>query len=439
MEQLSYAEAVAELKNLARFGINLGLTRIQELLRRLNNPHQQGMRYLHIGGTNGKGSVCAMLEAMLLAEGKTVCLFTSPHLHSYRERFKINGVQAEKTEIAAALSQVIAACEQMKSAGFEAPTEFEVNTAMALLLFAQHRPEWVILEVGMGGDIDSTNVIDGEIAVITEVALEHTAYLGDTVEKIAACKAGIIKRGARVFTGASGSALSIIRSKAEQKQAVLCQIGKELNYKLSQDRGEDGQILTVSIEDKTYANLFIPLLGRHQLANAALAVAAADAAGLSEQAIRTGLKQTRHPGRLEIFSHEPLVVLDGAHNPDGIAALAAALQDYWPQKQKIIIMGMLSDKEQQAALKLILPQAEHLIVTPPPFDTGRVGNWHLLTRLAVKEGKEAVEAETIAEAIEEGINLLNKNSMLLVCGSLYLVAAAREYLAKILLGVDLTD
>jgi len=439
MEQLSYTEAVACLKNLARFGINLGLTRIQELLRRLNDPQKQGMRYMHIGGTNGKGSVCAMLEAMLLAEGKTVCMFTSPHLHSYRERFKINGQLAAKAEIASALSKVLAACEQMKSEGFDAPTEFEVNTAMALLLFAQHHPEWVILEVGMGGDIDSTNVIDGEIAVITEVALDHTAYLGDTVEKIAACKAGIIKQGARVFTGAIEPALSVIGTKAEQEKAIFSRIGQELTYQLNEDRGETGQIMTVSLPDKTYQNLLIPLLGRHQLANATLAVAAAAAADLSEQAIRRGLAQTRHPGRLEIFSHEPLIVLDGAHNPDGIAALSAALQDYWPHKQKTLIMGMLSDKEQESALKLILPQAEKLIVTPPPFDTGRVGDWRLLARLALASGKEALEAETIAEAIETGKKNLHSDSMLLVCGSLYLVAAAREYLAKTFLEVDLTD
>ncbi len=294
----AYAKALHFLAERTKFGINLGLQRIEKLLALLGNPHRQGApKYIHVGGTNGKGSVSIMLAEILQACGYKTGLFTSPHLHSYRERFRLNGQPLSKAELVHQLAIIQPLLDQMAAAGEEAPTEFEISTALALHYFTEQQADWAVIEVGMGGEIDSTNVIQPELAVITNVAMDHMAYLGETVAEIAAVKAGIIKPGVPTLTAAQNqAALAVLQKRAAVKDTSLEQLGRDFAY-LPRKVAESGQIfdwqkLAVNNSDENnlvYADLSIQLLGEHQLANASLAVAAAAKLDLPEAAVRQGL------------------------------------------------------------------------------------------------------------------------------------------------------
>ncbi|MGI5891548.1 MAG: bifunctional folylpolyglutamate synthase/dihydrofolate synthase [Bacillota bacterium] len=428
---MNYQESMHLLQELTKFGINQGLTRVEELLRRLGNPHKSGLKFAHIAGTNGKGSVSAMLASIFSEAGYKTGFFSSPHLHSYRERYRIDGRMIDEEEVAALLTEISTHISEMVAQGFESPTEFEVSTALALLCFARRKVDWAVIETGLGGSIDSTNVIDSQLAVITNVGIDHRNYLGDTIAEIAAVKAGIIKEGSVVVTGAEGEALRIIEEKACLMNAPISVLPRDFcyyaqNYSLRPDNL--GQTFTVITQQAVYKDLFLPLLGQYQLANAALAVLAAEKMGLGQAAIARGLANTDWPGRLEILSQKPLVVMDGAHNSHGMAALAACLQQYWPEKKIVAVMGMLADKDRREALARILPQLAHLIITKPPSQ--RAGDWQYLADLALEYGLPTEREADITVACDKALQKLDDDGLLLVCGSLYLLADARKWLLE---------
>jgi dihydrofolate synthase/folylpolyglutamate synthase len=417
---MQYTEAIKKLQEMSKFGVNLGLERIRELLRRMGNP-EKDLRVIHVGGTNGKGWVSAMIAAILTAAGQKTGFFSSPHLDSYTERFRINGQEITESELAALLSEILPHIEAMIAEGFEPPTEFEVSTALAISYFAQSKVDWAVLEVGMGGAIDSTNVADGEIAVITNVALDHMEYLGDTITEIAAVKAGIIKPHAAVFTAADGEALAIIKNKAQEVNAHLIEISGTSCREIGAD--VSGTKCDIAVAGRVLKNVFIPLLGEHQMKNAALAVAAAIHAGADDDTVYQGLSQVKWPARLEIIGENPLVVIDGAHNVHGMKALAAALTKYWPHKKIIAVLGMLADKEREKALTIILPHIAEAIIARP--DSDRAGDWQILADLCAKHGVPARLFENIGGACVFAKSLAEPEDMILVTGSLYLVAEAR--------------
>lgn len=440
----AYAKALHFLAERTKFGINLGLQRIEKLLALLGNPHRQGApKYIHVGGTNGKGSVSIMLAEILQACGYKTGLFTSPHLHSYRERFRLNGQPLSKAELVHQLAIIQPFLDQMAAAGEEAPTEFEISTALALHYFTEQQADWAVIEVGMGGEIDSTNVIQPELAVITNVAMDHMAYLGETVAEIAAVKAGIIKPGVPTLTAAQNqAALAVLQKRAAAKDTSLEQLGRDFAY-LPRKVAESGQIfdwqkLAVNNSDENnlvYADLSIQLLGEHQLANASLAVAAAAKLDLPEAAVRQGLAAARWPGRLEIVNRQPLTVLDGAHNVAGMQALSGALQQYWPGRPIVAVLGMLADKERAEALRLLLPLVSRAVITKVP--SPRAGDWQALAEICQEFAVPCQLVESVPQAVAAARQILQsdelngKEPLFLVTGSLYMLAEARAYLLGI--------
>lgn len=408
------------------------MQRIQRLLALMDDPERGAVKYLHIGGTNGKGSAAAMLSAILQAAGYNCGLFSSPHLHSYRERYQINGQLISRAEVVRQIERIKPLLAAMRADGAEAPTEFEVSTALALRYFTESRVDYAVIEVGLGGEIDSTNVIEPELAVITNVSIDHTDYLGNTPAEIARVKAGIIKAGRPCLTAAEDEAvLAVLREKAQAVGAPLYCLGQDFAV-AEAAHDEAGQ--TFAFHDlrrgNELAGLRINLLGAHQLKNAALAVAAARELGIDETAIRRGLAEARWPGRLEVVSRQPLIVLDGAHNAAGMQALAAALREYWPGRKICAVLGMLADKQRREALAYLLPLLDRAIICRVP--SYRAGDWQTLGDLCREFNVPYQLVEEVPAAVQAGkAELAQGADMLLVSGSLYMLADARACLLEV--------
>ncbi len=423
---MDYQQALTILHQLQRAGISPGLERIEELCRRLGHPERHLKHVIHITGTNGKGSVAAMLDAVLRAAGKTTALFTSPHLYCHAERYRVNGVPISQQRFAELFAVVYREHQAMVADGFAPPTEFETVTALALLWFATENVDHAIIEVGLGGLTDSTNVVSGDINIITNVALDHSDFLGDTIAAVAHHKAGIIKPNSLVVTAATGEALAIIAAKAKEQQAKLYVEGQDFTYKpVLLNRA--GSIADITTNLHSYQQVAVALLAEHQLINAAIAVQAAELLGIDEQSIRSGLAAVKWPGRLEMISEQPLILLDGAHNYAGMQALCAALDRLWAKEKIFCVLGMLSDKEREKSLRLLLPYVERFIITRPPY-LSRSEDWQILADLCRESGKKAETIADNGQAIEQALSAVNDDEMILVCGSLYMVAEVRKYL-----------
>ena len=424
---MDYRESIAYLKGLTTFGINLGLGRIQDLLARLDHPERQ-VKFVHVGGTNGKGSTAAMLAAILTTAGLKTGLFTSPHLHAYTERVRINGEEISEPDIAELLTILRGHLDDIVAAGHEHPTEFEVSTALAILHFARQKVEMAVMEVGMGGEIDSTNVILPELSIITNVGMDHMDYLGPTIADIARVKAGIIKAGVPVLTAADHpDALMAIRRAAAEKGSAIGEYGRDFAAEpLSYD--DFGQTFNCRVGETVFRDLRITLRGRHQLINASLAIAGAVQLGIGEAAIRQGLAAAQWACRLETVSRSPLVVIDAAHNHHGVLVLVDALKQYWPQQKKVLVLGMLADKEREKVVAELAPLVDKVVVTKP--NNPRAGDWREIADFVRPWVQEVRVEEDIAKAVEMGLALAGDDHMLLITGSIYMVAEARAFLLK---------
>ena len=341
---MNYKEAMAYIKSLRRFGSRPGLERIGELCRRLGDP-QNDFRYIHVTGTNGKGSVCSMIYSALCFAGVGTGLFTSPYMLDFSERFAADGTYITREEIASIVTEIAPHADAME----DTPTEFELLTAMAFLFFRARGCKFVVFEAGMGGRLDSTNIIPApEVAVITGVALDHTAILGPTVEAIAREKAGIIKCGCSVVIGDMPAvADSVIRDAAAAVGAEVTHAGAGTAYEpRDAEYSSDGVVFTLDGR----GDFFLPLCGIYQPKNAAVAVAALDRTQLCGRAIpdiiiKEGLSRARWRGRFELFSPDPVLIFDGAHNPQGMRAAADSLAAYYPSKKFCVVTGVLADKD----------------------------------------------------------------------------------------------
>ncbi len=431
-EQLSFEEAMDFLRERTRFGINLGLRRIEKLLAKMGNPHQKQVKYIHIGGTNGKGSTLAYLAKILQYAGYRVGTFISPHLHHYTERMRINGQDIPQQKVAKLVSDIKPLLEEMEAEGCEPPTEFEVNTAMALQYFTDEQVDYALLEVGMGGAIDSTNVIVPELSIITNVAMDHMDYIGKTITEIAQTKSGIIKEKKPIITGSRHSdALRVLREKAAACHAPLFIQGEDFDWESRKKNGccQEAEF----VYPKGRIPFAIKMLGRYQLDNCVLAMMAAKCLGISnDYLISRAVFDTVWPGRLEIISENPLIILDGAHNTAGMASLAEALQEYWPDHKIVAVLGMLADKERKQALKQLLPLIQEAIITKVPCT--RAGNWKRLAEICEEYRVPCQTVEMVDEACTAGMaaltEILEPNKLLLVTGSLYMIADARAYLLQ---------
>jgi len=437
---LQYREAMAYLQDLTKFGMNFGLDREIELLRRLGNPHEK-IRVIHIGGTNGKGSTAAMVAAVLQSAGYRVGIFTSPHLHAYTERYRINGRQIEPDQVARLITMLRPHLDAMVRDGFEQPTEFEVGTAMAFLYFEEQQVDFLVLEVGLGGAIDSTNVVTPLLAVLTNVAMDHMDYLGHTLTEIARVKAGIIKPGVPVVTAsANRDVLALIAAECRAKGSRLYQVGRAVTW---QPDGHSlrGQWFDYAGMNRRLRHLWLPLLGAHQLINAATALAALEIleqeghCALNEEAFRSGLADVVWPARLELLGENPPVLIDGAHNYDGACSLGQALDEYFADRDVIMVMGMLGDKERAKVVAELAPRARRVIITKP--NSPRAGDWEQMAVEARRYVKDVEVIEEIGAAVKAGLASAGNNDLVCITGSLYMVADARELVLR-LNGRDLT-
>ena len=418
---MTYKESLDYLTSLGRFGIKLGLERTQALLHALGDP-QDLFQGVHVAGTNGKGSVCAMLASILQAGGYRVGLMPKPHLVSYTERIQVDQRPIAEADFAALLTELQPVISKVASE-LGPPTEFEILTSAALSYFARAGIDLLVCEVGLGGRLDSTNVLDLGVEVITNIALDHTQHLGSTLEAIAAEKAGILKPDSLAATAAQPPALPVIEAAAQRQDIPLLRLGHEIEVR-AVDREWAGIEATVTTPAGTYRDLRVPLLGLHQAENAALAVAAIDALrsrgwDLSDGALRDGLARTRWPGRLEVIDRHPTILVDGAHNPAGLERSLAAVRALAKGRPLVIVFGAMKDKDLPSMLRL-------LAGIDAPVIFSRI-DWHRAAApaaLAEQFEHQSETAESSAQALNRARVRAGRDGIVFVCGSLYLVGEA---------------
>jgi dihydrofolate synthase/folylpolyglutamate synthase len=429
---MNYSAALAYLESLGTFGIQLGLKRIEALLAELGNPERR-FRSIHVTGTNGKGSTTAILESILHAAGIRSGMYISPHLVDYPERMMLNGKEISRDEFAAVIGKIRFAAEAIQARGMESPTEFEVLTAAAFLWFAEKQVEMAVVEVGLGGLLDSTNVIYPEVSVITNVTLEHTDRCGSTVREIAAHKAGIIKAAAPVVTGAATDALAVIEAVAAQHQVLCSVLDRDFfvsEFKIS-EAGQSFVFSTPQTEAQTYR---IGLVGRHQADNAALAIRACQCLTkkeprLTNEAIQSGVAKARWPGRFEIFPGAPTVILDGAHNPDGVRILRRTLDAVYPGRAIVFVFGVLADKAHDEMARLLFRLFDRVIVVEP--NSPRAASAAEIADEISGYVAAVTTADSIASGLLQAKLWAGPQGIVCVAGSLYMIGDARQLLLRL--------
>ena len=426
-DRLTYGEAVAALTARGRFGISLGLERVERLMAEVGHPERM-LRGALVGGTNGKGSVVAMARSVLTAAGLRVGTMPKPHLVSYRERIAIDGEPLPPGAFAAAVGRVLPAIDRVAER-VGPPTEFEALTAAAIAELARREVDVAVIEVGMGGRLDATNVLDLGVAAITNVQRDHEAHLGSTLTAIGGEKAAIIKRGSLAVTGASGRGLRPILDRCAAVGAPLRRAGPHQPYRARiTEAGWDGLVLDATTPARRLRDLRVGLLGAHQADNAAVALALLEAIderwglGLAEDAVRTGMASARWPGRLELLDGARIgvgrVLLDGAHNPAGAAALARALVDLG-MRRPAIVFGAMRGKKVREVLRALAPLRPRFVFTrvDDPHAHAPTELAHAWRRIG---GRGSVTAATPEEALRRA-----EGNPVVVAGSLYLVGAVR--------------
>jgi len=425
-----YENAVEWLKKWDTFSLKLGMERMAWMMEKLGHPERL-LRSVHIGGTNGKGSTLTFLESILRQAGYSVGTFTSPSLGAFNERIKKDGKPVTDEALCRAIEMVRPHAEALGATEHGEPTEFEVITAVAIVYFAKIDPcDFVLFEVGLGGLHDSTNVLLPMLTIITNVGWDHVEQLGPTLADIAREKAGIIKPGVPVITGAEGEAETIIQTTAAERRAKLYRLGYEFQID-GVERTEDGEVYDFRSPFSRYERLTIRMAGRHQVINAALAVMAADylrnffAVDIEEEALRDGLKRAFWPGRFEKISERPLVILDGAHNPDGMRALADEVRRRYPNRRLHLLFAAFKDKDCAAMLAELNAVADRVVLTT--FDHPRASRPSALMS-AVPEGMRAEEAGDWQTAYHRMLEVMTDEDMLLITGSLHFVGMVRQAL-----------
>ena len=407
--------------SLRRFGIKLSLFNIASILKRLDNP-QNGFSCIHIAGTNGKGSIASALSSILQLSGYKVGLYTSPHLVKFNERIRINNtpiLDKKVVESYKAVNKVIQ--KNLKT------TFFELTTAMAFYEFNRQKVDWAVIETGMGGRLDATNIIKPVISIISNISVEHQRYLGNTIGQIASEKAGIIKKSVPVITGVKqNKAISVLKKMAAKQSAPFYRLGNEFRIR----RNKDKTFSYFGI-DTVWRNMRTGLLGNHQIDNAAIVLAACEIlnqnkTNLSFQNIKQGLVQNRWPGRLEIVSSSPLILLDGAHNLIAARKLVKFLSEDMTNRNITLVIGILDDKPYAAMLACLLPLCNKAILTRPKIY--RALSPERLFPAAKKIIQDIEIIPDVGNAIKYAIKTASVNDVICIAGSLYLVGEAKEAL-----------
>jgi len=431
---MNYRQAMDFINGTLKFGSKLGLENISHLLKLLDNPHEK-LKAIHVGGTNGKGSISAMVASILEAQGYRVGLFTSPYLQSFTERIKINGKPIGEEDVGRLAGRVKEKIDQMAGQGYHHPTEFEIITAIGFMYFLEQAVDFVVLEVGLGGRLDATNVIRPLISVIASISLDHMDVLGNSIEEIAYEKAGIIKEGTPVVSYPQRTeALRVIAGVCRQRNSPLTVV-RDNNIRVRYS-GIDGQCFDLKFEGEVLENLRINLLGRYQVLNAAVAVKTVmvlrdSGTKVTKRALYDGLTSTRWPGRAEVLPIKPLVMLDGAHNEEGMIALKDVVDDFFSDREIILVLGILHDKEVGKMVDTIVPLVHTIVCTQP--DNIRAMEAEQLANLIYDRLKRrCIAIKDMDDAVDRALALAKDrdNAMVLVCGSLYLVGPVRKKLTK---------
>ena len=421
---MDYKEALEYIAQTSWRGSKPGLERITRLCSLMGDP-QRELEFIHVAGTNGKGSFCALLSSILVKAGYKTGMFISPYLEVFNERMQINGENIPDDELAEITEYTARFADSME----DLPTEFELNTAIAFEYFKRNKCDIVILEAGMGGELDSTNVIDPPLlSVIMHIALDHTAWLGDTKEKIALTKSKIIKKGSRaVLYKQDESVTQIIRDRCAE-------VGSKLYISEPESLGLiKADLSGQAFETEDFGEITVPLIGKYQAENIAVVLKAAEAlreAGykIPESSVKDGLKETKWPGRFEILRKDPYFIVDGGHNPDGIRATKESLETFFKGEKIIFIFGVMADKNYEKMTDIILPVAKEVFCVAP--DNERALPPVELAELINKKNVPARACKDVKEAVF--LALKNSKETMPVCatGSLYMAGEIRKLIIK---------
>ena len=419
---MTYEEAIQFVESVSWLGGRRGLHRVEELMRKLGDP-QKHLKFVHVAGTNGKGSACAMTASILEQAGYRTGLYVSPHLVRYNERISVNGKDCSDEAFANLAARVCAETEDMA----EKPSEFETLTAMALLYFFEQHCDIVVLEVGLGGRIDATNIIPApEAALIMNIGLEHTEYLGNTVEQIAKEKAGVIKPGCDV------AAYDVCESVTDVYKHICKERDAHLHMAdFSALKAEESGLFGQKFSYKSFRHLELRLVGEHQLKNAAVVLETVECLRkrgwkISDEAVHVGMKFAKWPARLEILSETPLFLLDGAHNPQCAETLAESLRTLFAGKRIVFLTGVLKDKAYDEIMGAVMPYAAQFVCLTP--DSQRALPAKDLAAWFHAQGKKAVAAADVEEGIALAKEAAGPDGIVVCFGSLYLAGAVRAAL-----------
>ena len=431
---MNYKEAMDYISSVGRFGSNYGLERTFRLLEILGSP-QDKIKLIHVAGTNGKGSTTSMITKILRGFGYRVGMYTSPYLEEFEERIQINGENIPKDTLVNVLEEVKCAVEKVIKEGYDHPTEFEILTALTFLYFYNEKVDYGVIEVGLGGRMDSTNVLNPIVSVITSISLDHMHILGDTLGKIAYEKAGIIKEEIPV----------VLYPQKQEAEDVILEKAKEKHSKIYFVEKDDGKLININSDDiyqeveiKGINNIYkvkLPLLGEHQILNLAVAIKAVEVLfnieniEINKNRIEDSLMDVKWIGRLEVLRKNPLIVIDGAHNIDGIKSLKESVQKYFKYKKIYLLLGILADKQVKEMIEEITPMAEKVYALTPHSDRAELSED--LKNEIIKVNPNTVALESYEEAFKLALKEANAEDMILVSGSLYMIGDMRKIIRTI--------
>ena len=430
---MNYEESLKYIENTHKFGIKLGLDSTGKLLELLGNP-QDNLNVIHVAGTNGKGSVCSFISNILKEEGYKVGLYTSPYLETFTERIRVNGENIPEEDVARIITLIKDKIDIMISEGYSSPTEFEIVTAMAFYYYNEKNMDYVVLEVGLGGRYDSTNVIKNPlVSVLVSISLDHIGVLGDTIGKIAYEKAGIIKEnGTAIVYKQVKEAENIIKEVCEKQNAKYI----EVNFDDVLVKKSDiySQVYDCTIMDEKFDNIEIKLIGEHQVNNSIVALNVVKFLrdnkniNISNESIKNGLLTTKWPGRIEKIMENPMFIIDGAHNEDGAKSLSKALEKNFPNKKLTMLIGMLVDKDIDSVLEILMPKFNKVITTTP--DSDRAISAEELKNKISKYVDDVVSIKDIDKAVKYTLDNSNEDDVIISAGSLYLIGEVRTLLKE---------
>ena len=431
--KMTYKESMDYISSVGRFGSNYGLERTFRLLELLGSPHEK-IKFIHVAGTNGKGSTTAMITKILRGLGYKVGMYTSPYLEEFEERIQIDGQNINKDTLVNLLEEVKIAISKVIEEGYEHPTEFEIITALMFLHFYNEKVDYGVIEVGLGGRLDSTNVLTPKVSVITSISLDHMNILGDNLKDIAKEKAGIIKAGVPV----------ILYPQEKEVEEVIVKVAKEKNSKVYFIKKETARLININYEDlyqnveiESYKNKYtikLPLLGEHQILNLNVALNTIEVLCEQEKAkldkilVKKSLKDVKWIGRLEVLGMKPTIVIDGAHNIDGIKALRKNIEKYFKYNKIYLLLGILADKQVKEMIEEIAEVAEKIYALTPHSERAELSED--LKNEILKYNSNTIALESYEEAFLLALKEAKEEDLILISGSLYMIGDMRKIITR---------